>query len=106
MLLLEALLDTFMLSRSSVLVGSMMSNFPRLALQLRVQAPIGDRKRYLALDGREWCTRTSCRMNYTECAALLIPTAPPLYCHCVCTFEVSHLRWQAFRDCEGVSVGV
>ena len=65
-LLVEALLDAFMLSRSNVLVGSMMSNFPRLALQLRVQAPVGYRKRYLALDGREWCTRTSCRMNYTE----------------------------------------
>ena len=30
------------LSRSTVLVGAMMSNFPRLALQLRVQMPIGE----------------------------------------------------------------
>jgi hypothetical protein len=63
-LLVEALLDVFMLSRSSVLVGAMMSNFPRLALQTRLQASTDD-KRYLALDGRDWCTRTSCRMNYT-----------------------------------------
>ena len=64
-LLVEALLDALMLSRSSVLVGSMMSNFPRLALQLRVQVPTNS-LRYLALDGREWCTRSSCRMNYTQ----------------------------------------
>lgn len=64
-LLLEALLDTLMLSRSSVLVGAMMSNFPRLALQIRVQVA-GDERRYLALDGREWCSRSSCRTNYTE----------------------------------------
>ena len=30
------------LSRSTVLVGAMMSNFPRLALQLRIQMPIGE----------------------------------------------------------------
>lgn len=65
-LLVEALLDAIMLSRSTVLVGSMMSNFPRLALQLRVQAPREGVLRYLTLDGREWCTRSSCRMNYTE----------------------------------------
>ena len=66
-MLVQALLDAFVLSRSTVLVGSMMSNFPRLALQLRVQAPLGlQQRRYLPLDDREWCTRSSCRMNYTE----------------------------------------
>ena len=64
--LVESLMDVLLLSRSSVLVGSMMSNFPRMALQMRVQAPVGGQHRYLALDGRTWCTRTSCRMNYSD----------------------------------------
>ena len=59
-------MDVMLLSRSSVLVGSMMSNFPRMALQMRLQAPIAGEHRYLALDGRTWCTRTSCRMNYSD----------------------------------------
>ena len=64
--LVESLLDVLLLSRSTVLVGSMMSNFPRMALQLRVQAPMAGEERYLALDGRTWCTRSSCRMNYSD----------------------------------------
>ena len=64
--LLESMMDVMLLSRSSVLVGSMMSNFPRMALQMRLQAPIAGEERYLALDGRTWCTRTSCRMNYSD----------------------------------------
>jgi len=68
-MLTDTLLDSLLLSRSTVLVGAMMSNFPRLALQLRVQMPIGEpvqMHRYIALDGRKWCTRSSCRMNYTD----------------------------------------
>ena len=68
-LLVETLLDALLLSRSTVLVGSMMSNFPRLALQLRVQMPLLEPVpvlRYLALDGRKWCTRSSCRLNYSD----------------------------------------
>ena len=68
-LLAETLLDALLLSRSTVLVGSMMSNFPRLALQLRVQMPLLEPVpvlRYLALDGRKWCTRSSCRLNYSD----------------------------------------
>ena len=64
--LVETLMDVLLLSRSSVLVGSMMSNFPRMAMQLRVQAPLPGEQRYLALDGRTWCSRTSCRMNYSD----------------------------------------
>ena len=64
--LVETLMDMLLLSRTSVLVGSMMSNFPRTALQMRVQAPIHGEQRYIALDGRTWCTRTSCRMNYSD----------------------------------------
>ena len=64
--LVETLMDVLLLSRSTVLVGSMMSNFPRMALQLRQQAPLHHQERYLALDGRTWCTRTSCRMNYSD----------------------------------------
>ena len=64
--LVASLMDVLLLSRSSVLVGSMMSNFPRMALQMRVQAPLERQRRYLALDGRTWCTRTSCRMNYSD----------------------------------------
>jgi hypothetical protein len=67
--LVGSLMDVLLLSRSSVLVGSMMSNFPRMALQLRVQMPVDGEHRYLPLDGRTWCTRTSCRMNYS-CAQL------------------------------------
>jgi len=60
---LEALMDLLLLSRAAVVVGSMISNFPRVALQLRVQPPaLGqDQPRYIALDKRVWCTRTSCR---------------------------------------------
>ena len=68
-MLTDTLLDALLLSRSTVLVGSMMSNFPRLALQLRVQMPVGEPvqvHRYIPLDGRKWCTRSSCRMNYTD----------------------------------------
>ena len=44
-----------------------MSNFPRLALQMRVQVP---RLRlpgsYLALDDRPWCSRSSCREGFAS----------------------------------------
>ena len=61
--IVESLMDAMLLSRSDVLVGSMMSNFPRLALQMRVQTPRRGQLRYVALDDRTWCTRTSCRLN-------------------------------------------
>lgn len=64
--LVETLMDVLLLSRSTVVVGSMMSNFPRMALQMRQQCPLGGQERYLALDARTWCTRTSCRMNYSD----------------------------------------
>jgi len=62
--LLEALLDLLLLSRSTLLVGKMMSNFPRLAMQLHVQMPAArgsNSSSYIALDGLPWCTRSSCR---------------------------------------------
>ena len=63
--MVEALMDMLLLARSSLVVGKMMSNFPRVALQLRVQAP---RSRasgaYVALDDRPWCSRTSCREGW------------------------------------------
>lgn len=59
--LLEALMDMTLLARSSVLAGKMMSNFPRVALQLRVQMPVRRQPAYISLDDRPWCTRTSCR---------------------------------------------
>ena len=58
--LLEALADLLFLVRSDLLAGSMFSNFPRLALALRVMAPGSP---YVSTDGREWCTRTSCKMD-------------------------------------------
>ena len=61
--LLEALMDMVLLARSSLLAGKMMSNFPRAALQMRVQLPArrSHARAYIALDDRPWCTRTSCR---------------------------------------------
>ena len=50
-MLLEALLDVLLLSRAETVVGPMMSNFARVALQLRVQPPTA-KPRYVALDGR------------------------------------------------------
>jgi hypothetical protein len=64
--LVETMMDVLLLSRSTVVVGSMMSNFPRMALQMRQQCPMGGEERYLAIDARTWCTRTSCRMNYSD----------------------------------------
>ena len=64
--LTSTLMDVLLLSRSTVIVGSMMSNFPRAALQMRLQAPLLGNERYLSLDARTWCTRTSCRMNYSD----------------------------------------
>ena len=61
--LLEALLDSLLLSRAETIVGPMMSNFARVALQLRVQPPMA-KPRYVALDGRPWCSRTSCKRVY------------------------------------------
>jgi hypothetical protein len=60
--LLEALMDITLLARSSLIAGKMMSNFPRLAVQLRVPVPREHRVgAYLSLDDRPWCSRTSCR---------------------------------------------
>ena len=61
--LLDLLLEVLLLSRSSVIAGTMQSNVPRLALQWRVTLP-GSRV-LVSLDNREWCTRSSCRWNYT-----------------------------------------
>ena len=63
--LVEALMDMVLLARSSVLAGKMMSNFPRLALQLRVRMPSA-KPAYVSLDGRPWCTRTSCRDGFAD----------------------------------------
>ena len=60
--LVDMLLELVLLSHAAVLGGTMQSNVPRLALQLRVQPP---GSLFVGLDGREWCTRSSCRMNYT-----------------------------------------
>ena len=63
--LLEALMDMVLLGRSAVIAGKMMSNFPRMAMQMRVQLPP---KRgtpaYVTLDDRPWCSRTSCREGF------------------------------------------
>ena len=59
--LLESLMDILLLSRSTVIAAKMMSNFGRAALQLRVQPPAT--LRYVALDERPWCSRTSCRLG-------------------------------------------
>lgn len=55
----EALLDVLLLSRASLVAGSMASNMPRLALNMRVRPP--NRTHYVALDGYEWCAETSCK---------------------------------------------
>jgi hypothetical protein len=63
--LVESLLDLLLLSRADVIAGPMMSSFPRLAMQLRVQPPLLEPgTRYVSLDGYPWCTRSSCRMDY------------------------------------------
>ena len=63
--LIESLIDVLLLSRAEVIAGPMMSGFPRLAMQLRVQPPGGaNHSRYVALDGYHWCSRSSCRMDY------------------------------------------
>lgn len=57
-ILREALLDIVLLSLSRQIVGAMIGNLPRLALQLRVRRTYN----YTALDGRAWCTRTACKL--------------------------------------------
>ena len=65
--LVEALMDMLLISRSSLVVGKMMSNFPRMALQLRTQLPRSQRAgAYVSLDDRPWCSRTSCREGYLD----------------------------------------
>ena len=59
--LLEALMDMLLLSRADHIAGQMMSNFPRVAIQMRVQAPRRRAPGYISLDERPWCSRTSCR---------------------------------------------
>ena len=56
----EALLDLLVLSQARVLAGAMLSNMPRLALQMRVR-PSGKRPPYISLDGNSWCTTSSCK---------------------------------------------
>lgn len=60
--LLEALMELMLLSRSRVIVGQMLGNMPRLALQLRVRPP--GISSYVSIDGNEWCTTTSCKSSY------------------------------------------
>ena len=55
---------SYMKLSSAVIAGTMQSNVPRLALQWRVTLP-GSRA-LVSLDRREWCTRSSCRRNYTD----------------------------------------
>lgn len=62
--LVEALMDMVLLSRANLLAGKMMSNFPRVALQMRVQQPRRRGGAYIALDDRPWCSRTSCREGW------------------------------------------
>ena len=57
-ILSEALLDMAFLSLSRRIVGAMIGNLPRLALQLRVRRTYN----YTALDSRAWCTRTACKL--------------------------------------------
>ena len=61
---IEALMDMLLLSRSSLIAGKMMSNFPRVAMQMRVQIPRRRPGAYIALDDRPWCSRTSCREGF------------------------------------------
>jgi len=64
-LFLEALMDLLLLSRASILAGSMMSNLPRLALQMHITQP-GEmirRMPYITLDGRDWCSGATCANN-------------------------------------------
>ncbi len=61
---LEALMDMLLLSRSTLIAGKMMSNFPRCAIQMRVQIPRQPAGAYVSLDDRPWCTRTSCRSEW------------------------------------------
>ena len=58
-ILTEALLDIAFLSLSRRVVGAMIGNLPRLALQLRVRRSFD----YMALDNRAWCTRTACKLD-------------------------------------------
>lgn len=62
--MIEALMDMLLLSRASLVAGKMMSNFPRVALQMRVQVPRRRGGAYVALDDRPWCSRTSCREGW------------------------------------------
>ena len=55
----EALLDALLLSRSSLIAGSMSGNMPRLALNLRVRQP--NRTHYVTLDKYDWCAEPSCK---------------------------------------------
>ena len=62
--LLEALMDMVLLARSSLIAGKMMSNFPRVAVQMRMQVPRRQAGAYVSLDDRPWCSRTSCREGW------------------------------------------
>jgi hypothetical protein len=57
-LLDDALADAMLLAHSTTLAGTMQSSFSRLAMQLRSQPRATS---YVSLDGREWCSQSSCR---------------------------------------------
>lgn len=63
---LGSLMDVLLLSRAKLVVGPMFSNFPRLAVQLHVRRPCGDRPHYIATDGVVWCSRSSCNDVFAE----------------------------------------
>ena len=57
----EALLELTMLARSNVIAGQMFGNMPRLAMQLALHsAEPNVTRRYISLDGYEWCVDSRC----------------------------------------------
>ena len=73
-------MDVLLLSRASLVVGKMMSNFPRLALQMRVQMPRRhEYGAYLSLDDRPWCSRSSCREPFLDAEKHQLATRKELY---------------------------
>ena len=71
-LLAEALLDLWMLSQADVLIGSLYSNFARLALSLAHVTRHGDAARHLSFDAM-WCPYHECQAGCDDvdrlCAA-------------------------------------
>ena len=54
--LVEGLLDLFLLSRAKRIAGAFIGNFPRVAMQMRLQLY----EEYVALDRRQWCGLSKC----------------------------------------------